>query len=134
MITDNPRPDDTIGTAEHAARVTAGRHPGVVHAMAWLAFSHLPANLQAYSRPFYEAGLGLLSVVPTDSAELTTALNKLKEGKDEAVRAGVLAETGRPGPVARPASIVDPPRFGAAGVPARPDQRLPRPIKDRPQA
>jgi hypothetical protein len=98
--------------------------------MAWLAFSHLPANLQAYSRPFYEAGMALLWVVSTDSAELTTSLNKLKEGKDEAVRAGVLAETGRPGPVPRPATIVDPPMLGNHGV----GQPRPRPIKDNPQA
>jgi len=130
MITENPRPENEIGTAEHAALVTAGRHPGVVHAMAWLAFSHLPANIQAYSRPFYEAALGLLSVVPTDSAELTTALNKLKEAKDEAVRAGVLAETGRPGPAPRPGVIVDPPQFGNFGAGAS----RPRPIRDWPQA
>jgi hypothetical protein len=47
-----------------------------------------------------------------DSAELTTALNTLVTAKDWAVRAGVLADQGVPGPVPRPSEIVDPPKFG----------------------
>lgn len=124
-----------LGTAEHAARLTEGRHPGVVTAMAWLAFSHLPAALQAFSRPLYQTGAELITTIRTDTAELTTALNKLVEAKDWFVRAGIHDQQGVPGPVPRPATVVDPPRFGQAQVPARPDQRLPgRPIADRPQA
>lgn len=103
-------PETTLGTAEHAARITEGRHPRVVTALAWLAFSHLPKALQDYSRPFYQTAVELIIEVKTDSAELTTALNKLVEAKDWAVRAGVRSSTGRPGPVPRPATIVDPPR------------------------
>lgn len=156
-------PADVLGTPENAAYYSEGRHPGVATALAWLAFSHLPDGLKAYARPFYQAAIELVDVVPTDSAELTTALNKLVEAKDWSVRAGIRTTTGRPGPMARPATVVDPPMFGAAQVPARPDQILggagnfgpgqprpatvvdppvfeqrafnqPRPIRDNPQA
>lgn len=123
----------TLGTAAHAASITKGRHPGVVHALAWLAFSHLPPNLQNYARPFYQTGVELLIVIKTDSAELTTALNKLKEAKDEAVRAGILAEQGQPGPVPRPAVVVDPPVSVAGTLPHHPGFAT-RPIRDEPQA
>ena len=108
-----------LGTAEHAARLTEGRHPGVVTAMAWLAFSHLPEPLRAFSRPLYQTGAELVTTIRSDSAELTTALNKLVEAKDWFVRAGIHDQQGQPGPVPRPATVVDPPR---------------RPIADRPQA
>lgn len=77
--------------------------------MAWLDFSHLPAPLQPYSRPFWEAGMELLAVIPTDSPELTTALNGLLAAKDSAVRAGIKASAGRAGPVPRPQHVVNPP-------------------------
>lgn len=109
-----------VGTPGHAEEITRDRHPGVVTALAWLAFSHLPKPLQDYSRPFYLAAMDLIHYVRTDSAELTTALNKLIEAKDSAVRAGIRADQGVPGPVPRPAEVVDPPR--------------PRPIRDNPQA
>lgn len=98
------------GTPEHAAAVTQGRHPGVVTALAWLAFSHLPARLQDFSRPFYHTAVELV-LECKDSAELTTALNKLVEAKDWAVRAGIRSDQGRPGPVPRPAEVIDPPQF-----------------------
>lgn len=109
----------TMGTAEHAAAITKDRHPGVVTALAWLAFSHLPSRLQDFSRPFYQTAVELI-IECKDSAELTTALNTLVEAKDWAVRAGIRSDQGVPGPVPRPAEVVDPPR--------------PRPIRDNPQA
>lgn len=108
-----------MGTPEHAAAVTQGRHPGVVTALAWLAFSHLPPKLQDYARPLYHTAVELIIEIK-DSAELTTALNTLVEAKDWAVRAGIRSDQGVPGPVPRPAQIVDPPRT--------------RPIRDNPQA
>lgn len=108
-----------MGSPEHAAAVTQGRHPGVVTALAWLAFSHLPPRLQEFSRPFYQTAVELI-IECKDSAELTTALNTLVEAKDWAVRAGIRSDQGVPGPVPRPAEVVDPPR--------------PRPIRDNPQA
>jgi hypothetical protein len=109
-------PETTLGTPEHAAAITKGRHPGVVHALAWLAFSHLPARLQDFSRPIYQTAVELVIEV-ADSAELTNALNRLVEAKDWAVRAGVLADQGRPGPVPRPSVVVDPPVFLADPAP-----------------
>lgn len=100
-----------LGTREHALNVTEGRHPGVRDALQWLTFSHLPEALQNYSRPFYQTAVELIVYVPTDSPELTTALNKLIEAKDSAVRAGIKDSTGRAGSVPRPQKVVDPPLF-----------------------
>ncbi len=115
----------TLGTREHAENLTDGRHPGVKDALQWLTFSHLPASLQNYSRPFYQTAVELVIEVGTDSPELTTALNLLVQAKDAAVRAGIKHSTGRAGSVPRPATVVHPPLFGSAQVPARPDQALP---------
>lgn len=122
-------PEDILGTPENAAYHTRDRHPGVANALAWLAFSHLPEPLKVASRPLYEAALTLISEITTDSAELITALKRLVETKDWAVRACVRKTTGVPGPMARPAEIVDPPTFGNYGA----GQIRPRPIKDNPQ-
>jgi len=121
-----------LGTPEHAAMVTAGRHPGVVTALAWLCFSHLPSRLQDFSRPIYQTAVELIVTIQ-DSAELTTSLNTLVEAKDWAVRAGIRSDQGRPGPVPRPAEVVDRPLFGRPA----PQVVIPdfgRPIQDRPQA
>lgn len=104
-----PNPREIVGTAEHAADVTAGRHPGVRDALAWLTFAHLPDSLRVFSRPFYEAAIELLAAVRTDSPELTTALNKLVEAKDSAMRAGIKHTTGRAGSIPRPQEVIDPP-------------------------
>lgn len=108
---DAEHPARVLGTREHAERVTVGRHPGVQSALQWLTYGHLPQGLQVYSQPFYVAAVELVRTILTDSAELTTALNKLIEAKDSAVRAGIRDATGRPGPVARPANVVSPPTF-----------------------
>jgi hypothetical protein len=104
-----PDPKDFIGSAEHAAELTRGRHPGVQSALQWLTYRHLPETLTEYSRPFYRAAILLLIAIPTDSPELTTALNKLIEAKDSAVRAGIKHATGRAGSIPRPQVIADPP-------------------------
>lgn len=98
-----------LGTAEHAARITEGRHPDVQTALAWLAFSHLPEGLRDAARPFYQTAVELLFAVPTDPAELTTALDKLVEAKDWAVRALIRHQQGKPGPVPRPTTVLDTP-------------------------
>ena len=122
-----------LGTPEHAAMVTQGRHPGVVTALAWLAFSHLPVPLQDLSRPVYQTAVELIVRIPNDSAELTTALNTLVESKDWFVRAGIRSDQGKPGPVPRPATVVDPPVSVAGTLPGHPVFPT-RPIQDRPQA
>lgn len=99
-----------FGTNADAIARTERRHPGVRDGLLWLAFGHLPPALRPYSEPFYRAACNLINVVTTDSPELTTALNKLVEAKDSAVRAGIKSNTGRAGSVPRPQQIVaDPP-------------------------
>ena len=105
---------DIFGTREHAEQVTARRHPGIRDALQWLCFSHLPPALQNYAAPFYTTGVELVAAVSVDCPELTTALNRLIEAKDSAVRAGIKNDTGRAGPVPRPSTVVDPPRFETA--------------------
>jgi hypothetical protein len=107
MTDDNAIP---YGSNEDAMQRAEGRHPGVRDAMLWLTFGHLPPALRRYSMPFYGAAANLLSAIGTDSPELTTALNKLVEAKDSAVRAGVKSDHGRAGSVPRPQTVVDPPR------------------------
>jgi len=103
-------PADVLGTRENALRVTEGRHPGVRDALQWMAFSHLPEVLQNFSRPFYQTAVEMVMTI-SDSPELTTTLNRLVEAKDWAVRAGIKSDTGRAGPVPRPATVVNPPIF-----------------------
>lgn len=107
------------GTREQAERITRDRHQGVRDALQWLTFSHLPSHLQGYSAPFYWAAVKLVGEIAVDSPELTTALNRLIEAKDSAVRAGIKGDTGRAGSVPRPATVVDPPLF--ADHPSRTD-------------
>lgn len=51
-------------------------------------FEHLPAELQAVSRPFSDLANHLLFLVPRNP-ERTVALRKLLEAKDAAVRAAI---------------------------------------------
>lgn len=102
------------GTREHAEKVTKGRHPGVRDALQWLAFSHLPEQLREFSAPFYNAAVELVRTITADSPELTTALNRMVEAKDWAVRSGIKDRYGQAGPVSRPATVVNPPTFGEA--------------------
>lgn len=123
-------PNPAVGTPDHAATLTAGRHPGVQTAMAWLCYSHLPLELQSLSEPVYVAAWLLLDRIPTDSAELATALNTLVEAKDWAVRAGIRSDHGKPGPVPRPATVVDPPNHALRFEDLPPFG----PVQDGPQA
>lgn len=51
-------------------------------------YTHLPAQLQAASRPFCELAAHIVTTLPRN-AERTVALRKLLEAKDAAVRANV---------------------------------------------
>lgn len=110
-IVNSPALGQVYGSPEHAAVITEGRHPGVRDALQWLTFTHLPAKLQRYSGVFYAAAVALIETILTDSPELTTALNRLIESKDSAVRAGIRHDTGRAGSVPRPQTVVDPPKL-----------------------
>jgi hypothetical protein len=95
------------GTREHAEAVTRGRHPGIRDGLQWLTYAHLPLELQQYSMPFYDAAVTLIERIAQDSPELTTAINKLIESKDSAVRAGIRNDHGRAGSVGRSHIVVN---------------------------
>jgi hypothetical protein len=126
LTPDQTDPATVLGTREHAERLTQNRHSGVHDALQWLAYSHLPAELQRYSAPFYTAACDLLTEIGTDSPELTTSLNKLVEAKDSGMRAGIKDKHGRAGSVPRPQTVVDPPTFGNFG-PGQPQARTDKP-------
>ena len=64
-------------------------HPSTRHILQFFTVEHLPAHLQAVSRPF--ADLALVVAEAAENQETTVALRKLLEAKDAAVRA-VLAD------------------------------------------
>ena len=66
----------------------ADRHPGTVSLLRYFDYRHLPSDLGVVSMQFHHLAHELADRLP-DSAELTTALRKLLEGKDAAVRAAI---------------------------------------------
>lgn len=81
------------GNATISEQVDAGGHDGAPVANApphkllrYFAFTHLPAHLQAVSKPFSDAAHALAGLDVVDEAERTVALRKLLESKDAAVR------------------------------------------------
>lgn len=54
--------------------------------MQFFAYEHLPAHLQEHSKPFAELAQRIVDTLPANP-ERTTALRKLLEAKDCAVRA-----------------------------------------------
>ena len=61
----------------------------------YFAYSHLPDHLQTISAPFGELARKIADR-GGDPAEMTTALRKLLESKDAAVRAALSAESSAP--------------------------------------
>lgn len=68
-----------------------GRHPGTAHIARYFDYAHLPAHLQAVSKPCHDLADHLLQGLP-DGPELTAGLRKLLEAKDCFVRAALDAE------------------------------------------
>lgn len=95
-------PDAEFGSPAHARGLTNGRFTGVGDALHWLTFTHLTPALQRYSAPFYTLAAQVITSNPTDCPEMTTALNKILEAKDLAVRAGIRNDDGGPGPIPGP--------------------------------
>ena len=56
------------------------------HIMQFFAYEHLPAHLQAVSKPFGDLAKSVVDTIP-QNPERTVALRKLLESKDAAVRA-----------------------------------------------
>lgn len=63
-------------------------HPANRHVLRFFSYSHLPAHLQAISRPFCDLANEVAARAP-GNAETTVALRKLLEAKDAAVRASL---------------------------------------------
>ena len=59
---------------------------GEHYMMQFFAYKHLPEHLQKVSKPFGEMAENIINDLP-DNPERTTALRKLLEAKDCAVRA-----------------------------------------------
>ncbi|MET0416084.1 MAG: hypothetical protein ABW022_08695 [Actinoplanes sp.] len=80
------------GTAEEIVAWLGGadaRHSATMGVVRYFAWSHLPGRLKEVSQLYCEMMLNLLIEVPKDSPQLTTALNRLLESKDAAVRAAL---------------------------------------------
>lgn len=58
------------------------------HILRYFHYSHLPAALQARSKPFCDLARQIIDTTARNP-ELTVALRKLLESKDAAVRAGL---------------------------------------------
>ena len=54
----------------------------------WFAYSHLPAHLQGFSKPFSDLANQITETIKS-GPERTVALRKLLEAKDAAVRAAL---------------------------------------------
>ncbi|WP_435583375.1 hypothetical protein [Amycolatopsis thermoflava] len=67
--------------------MTGNPHPATAALLKYFAWEHLPAHLQAVSRPFGE--LAELMASRLDGPELTAGLRKLLEAKDCCVRAAL---------------------------------------------
>ena len=67
------------------AAASKDRSPSIAHLLRFFKFAHLPPHLQDVSRPFGELAETIAG--GPQNAETTTALRKLLEAKDCAVRA-----------------------------------------------
>ncbi|MET9953500.1 hypothetical protein ABZ135_18385 [Streptomyces sp. NPDC006339] len=65
------------------------RHPAVANVLRFFDHSHLPPRLAEVSRPFGELAHDLADRPGLDGPELTTALRRLLDAKDAAVRAAL---------------------------------------------
>lgn len=64
-------------------------HPATAAILTFFEYEHLPPALQEVSRPFCELAHRLAPMETAHGAELTTALRKLLEAKDCAIRASL---------------------------------------------
>jgi hypothetical protein len=68
---------------------TSERHPATVDLLRWFDYAHLPPHLALISEKFERIVRELIEALD-DGPELTTALRKLLEAKDCAVRAAIV--------------------------------------------
>ncbi len=79
---------NTQGTAGQAGIAGGAAPVRVEPLMQFFAYEHLPVHLQAISKPFGELANTINSMLPSNP-EKATALRKLLEAKDCAVRANL---------------------------------------------
>lgn len=65
-----------------------GRHPSTTGIARYFAYDHLPAHLQAISKPAHDLAEAMVGELP-DGLELTAGLRKLLEAKDCFVRSAL---------------------------------------------
>lgn len=65
----------------------ATQHPAVTQLLRWFEYDHLPPHLQDVSRLFHFLAYELVEHQNLEGPELATALRKILEAKDCAVRA-----------------------------------------------
>lgn len=75
-----------------SAKAADGRHE---YLMQFFAYGHLPPHLQDASKPFKDLAQHMLDTLPSNP-ERTTALRKLLEAKDCAVRARLFKHGSEP--------------------------------------
>lgn len=83
-------PDDTATAAAEAPAVKS-YHPAVADVLGHFAYEHLPAHLQAVSKPICE--LAHQMALQLDGPQLTIGLQDLLRAKDAFVRAAVRPQT-----------------------------------------
>lgn len=93
--------DDGYQSHSPKAAFEAGYHAapaetphGTDRMMQFFGYAHLPEHLQAHSKPFHDLAQTIVDTLPPN-AERTTALRKLLEAKDCAVRARLYKEPER---------------------------------------
>jgi hypothetical protein len=64
-------------------------HPSIEHFRPFFAYSHLPAHLQAISKPFGDLAEAMMDTMGLEGPECAAGLRKLLEAKDCAVRAAL---------------------------------------------
>ncbi|MFD6587254.1 hypothetical protein ACFWED_10275 [Streptomyces anulatus] len=73
---------------QHSDGSVPPRHPATEHLLRYFEYGHLPAHLQAVSKPCGDLAQELVAVLP-DGPELSAGLRKLLEAKDCFVRAAL---------------------------------------------
>lgn len=88
----NPKPEPKSKPQLKAKAPTAPLPLSPMYLIQFFAYSHLPEFLQNVSRPFYDLANRIATVFP-ENPEAASALRKLLEAKDCAVRAALMSPT-----------------------------------------
>lgn len=84
---------DQVGSDLRVAPLEKTMHPATAQLLRHFKYEHLPARLQAVSRPVCELAHTMANTLP-DDPEVTVGLRKLLEAKDCLVRAELTRDLG----------------------------------------